>query len=560
MLATWQVHPANPRRAHALADAARVHPFTAQCLLNRGLATAAEVKRFFHPSLSSLGNPNGLPDLDRAVARIQAAVSRGESVLIFGDSDVDGLTASVILHEVLRSLGASVRAVPSNRIEDGYGLPESLVDELCNSSIALLIMVDCGTNQPEAVRRLEAHGIDTIIVDHHLPLEAGARPHALVNPHRSHQAPYQELCSAGLALKLAQALLGDGADERLAEYLDLAALGTLADYSPLIGDNRVIVSEGLPRIVQSARLGLRRLCEDTQTREPSADQIIKRLVPRLNASGRLGDATSVWRVLCREHPDQHEAWAAQAEAAHKSTKQLQRQIIAQAQEQVNRLHFKDQYVLVVSRTGWHQGLMGPLAAQLAQQHGRPAIAIAMDEEQGTGSGRSVPSLNLLEALKGCQEVLVRFGGHAQACGLTVNRRQLETFRMLVNQQAKTLLGDAGLAQPRWVDLELPLKAVELGWVEELERFAPFGQGNPRPTVLIRGVTIEAKSPRSAMLSDKHSRLPATGTLPQAAAGEHYDVIASPMGLTRQLRLALRDVKVSAGPSARGPHAGTRYTP
>ncbi len=542
----WHIHPADPPRAAALAEQAGVHPVTAQLLLNRGVASAEEAKRFFAPSLASLQDPSALPDLDAAVARLKRAIAAREPILLFGDSDVDGLTASVILYEVLQSLGASVQAVQSNRITEGYGFPDTLLQRTRRSATRLVILVDCGTNQPDAVRQLAADGIETVIVDHHVPLAGWAQPAALINPHRDGCRHFRELCSAGLALKIAQALLGR-TDERLAGYLDLAALGTLADCSSLRGENRVIVSLGASQIVRSRRRGLARLCDDTRTREPDPEQIIRRLVPRLNASGRLGDAGAVWRLLCHETPEGIEEWMVQAGAAHATTKQLHRQIIAQAQEQVNRLHFKDEYVMVVSRSGWHQGLMGPLAAQLSQRYGRPAIAIAMDGHQGTGSGRSVPLFNLLEALKACQGLLVRFGGHAQACGLTVDRTQLEPFRALVNQQARAALGPQGLLRSRWADLELPLGDIQPDWVEETERFAPFGQGNPRPTVAIRDVRIEATSARMAVLNDGTRRVAAKGRFPAPAEGERYDVLASPTLVERRLWLLVSAVKGSAGP-------------
>jgi len=542
----WRTHPADQPRAAALAEQAAVHPVTAQLLLNRGVASAEDARRFFTPSLSSLQDPATLPDIDAAIARFRRAIASREPMLLFSDSDVDGLTASVILYEVLRGLGASITAVQSNRIAEGYGVPGTLLPRIRRRAIRLVILVDCGTNQPDVVRQLAADGIETIIVDHHVPLSGAARPAALVNPHRDSHGPFRELCSAGLALKVAQALLGR-MDERLAGYLDLAALGTLADCSPLRGDNRVIVSLGVAQIVRSRRRGLARLCDETRTREPEPEQIIRRLVPRLNASGRLGDAAAVWHLLCQEAQEGIEEWLAQAGAAHAVTKQLHRQIIAQAQEQVNRLHFKDEYVMVLSRSGWPQGLMGPLATQLSRRYGRPAIAIAMSGQQGVGSGRSVPLFNLLEALNACREVLVQFGGHAQACGLTVDRKHLESFRALVNHQAKTALGPQGLIRSRWVDFELPLGGIQADWVEEAQRFAPFGQGNPPPTVAVRGVRIEAASPRTAMLSDGTHRVAARGSFSALAEGERYDVLVSPTLAERRLLLAVSAVRASAGP-------------
>ncbi len=567
-----------------LANELGLHPLTAQLLLNRGITSRTAALRFLAPSLEGLEDPFRLPDMAPAVDRLRRAVMKQEPILIFGDSDVDGLTASVILYEVLREQGAVVRARQSNRIADGFGLPRAFARRIARSATKLLILVDCGTNQAEDVQFLAEHGIETIIVDHHVPLDGWARPYALINPHRAQGlgrphasrvgTPFahpadggvpglgRELCSAGLAFKVAQALL-DGRVGGLAPYLDVASLGTLADCAPLLGENRIILTEGLPRVVRSHRPGLRRLCDATRTTEPDPEHILRRLTPRLNASGRLGDASAAWRLLLGERDQPFEEWMATTAAAHTATKGLHRRMIAEAQEQVNRLHFRDQLVMVVSSEGWHRGLVGPLAAQLAERYGRPAIAIAVEQHQGVGSGRSIPLFNLLEALRACQGLLVRFGGHAQACGLTVDRKNLEPFRTIVNRHAHESLGREGLIRTRVVDLELPLGAVAPQWVQEIERFAPFGQGNPRPTVMIRRLTVTLKSPRTAILSDGKTHVVGKGTfsaclspacdVPGTALGSEgrYDVVASPALVEGELVLMVSEAR-GARPTANSP--------
>jgi single-stranded-DNA-specific exonuclease len=329
------------------------------------------------------------------------------------------------------------------------------------------------------------------------------------------------------------------------------------------------VALGLSRIVDSPRPGLRRLCEATGTAAADPEHVIRRLVPRLNASGRLGEATAVWRLLLREPGVVLEECLDACEAAHTRTKELQRRIIAEAESQVSRVNFKDELVMVVGRQGWHRGLMGPLASQLAQRYGRPAIALAFDRHEGTGSGRSIPVFNLFQALQGCQDLLVRFGGHAQACGLTLAAKDLERFRQLVNEQARKLMGREGLVPTRLVDLELPLAEVAPDWVAETARFAPFGQGNPRPVVALRRVRITMRSPRVAELSDGTTSVAARGRIPAAPSGI-WDVLVIPamaaggMALTvRDVRLARSETMPSAGatePSPRGRTSDTSYTP
>lgn len=551
MQAVWKVAPADPRSAERLAEALSIHPLTAQVLLNRGLADAAAAGRFLQPTLEALEDPLAISDLPLAVNRLRRAAASNDPVVIFGDSDVDGLTASVILSEVLQQLGARVSAHQSNRLRDGYGVPRTFLRQLKRLKGRVLILVDCGTNQAEDVRRVTAEGIAVIIVDHHVPLSEAAKPFALVNPYCGRSAAGRGLCSAGLALKIAQALLRQPAHEALHPYLDLAALGTLADCAPLLGDNRVMVVEGLPRLLQTHRPGLRRVCESTSISQAEPEQILKRLTPRLNASGRLGEASTVWRLLRGVAPAAIDELLKANAADHGTTKRLQRRIVAEAHEQANRLHCRDQRVIVVSGRGWHQGLMGPLASQLAERYGRPAIAVAVNGQRGIGSGRSVPHVNLLDVLQACRSLLMRFGGHAQACGLTMHQRHLEPFRALINEQARRLHGAAGWIKRRLIDLELPLEAMAPGWVGELQRCAPFGAGNPRPTVVVRNLTIELASPRIARLSDGQRSIRGKGVFGGVLPDGRYDVLATPALEGDGVVMQVADVKVSTGLALHG---------
>lgn len=548
----WHVHQADPPAACRLAAELGVDPVTAQLLINRGFRHPPQASRFLSPTLHTLEDPSRVSGISRAAARLGEAIARRERIMIFGDSDVDGLTAGVILYDVLRELGAEVEAKQSNRLADGYGLPGALAREIPSSGAALLVLVDCGTNQADDLRLLQEAGVEVIVIDHHLPASgAAAEPSVLVNPHLTGGGG-KELCSAGLAFKVAQALLGDaGRSHRVARLLDLAALGTLADCAPLIGDSRVMVAEGLPRITQSHRIGLARLCEDTQTSTPSAEQVLKRLTPRLNASGRLGDPAAVWHLLLSAEPDRIEEWLLQAGRAHATTKQLYRRMIAEAQEHVSRLHFRDEQVLVLSSRSWHPGLMGPLASQLVQRYGRPAIAVAVGAGQGIGSGRSVPRINLLALLQACGDLLVRFGGHAQACGLTIEPRHLASFREGINRQARGALEASGWVKTRTVDLELPLGEVTSRWVGEAGRFAPFGQGNPRPTVMVRGVRIARRSASTAVLSDGSAERTLRGRFDGIEPEERQDVVVRPSLMNGELTLRLDDARGGAEPSSPG---------
>lgn len=541
------MHTSDRQAAEGLAHAACVHPITAQLLLNRGITTAAQAKRFLQPSLLSLGDPLGLVDMQRAVDRLRKAIASHDPILIFGDSDVDGITASLILYEVLRELGGKVFVKHSNRLLDGYGLSASLTQSLKDSDIRLLVLVDCGTNQAGAIEDLALWGIETIVIDHHVPLEGLRRQFLCVNPHLD-RGMGRELCSAGLAFKVAQALLDTKGHHKLTRWLDVATLGLLADYSPLQAESRIIVSEGLKRVVGSHRPGLRQLCELTRTLKARCDSIIRQLVPLLNANGRLGNAEASWHLLREDLDSSMDHWMGRTQRAHQTVKQLYRQTMPEAESQVSRMHFRDHYVIVIARYGWHPGLMGILASRLAQRYGRPTLAIAFGKEnEGVGSGRSALSFNLLEALVSCQQLLIRFGGHAQACGLTVHAKHLESLREAINHHAKGRLGSSGLIPQNTFDVELSLDALESSWVGELEGLAPFGPGNPRPSVVIRCLSIESSSPRKAWLTDGQTRVQARGPFKEIERGVRYDVVGNPTIEEEGIVLAISDVKVSAAP-------------
>ena len=551
----WDVLPSDPERAAMLAKACGVDPLIGQLLLNRGVSHPTEARHFLAPDFQALDDPLKLPEMAKAVARIRKAIKTTQPILVFGDADVDGVTASALVYELLTTLarpgkskrragGAKVIVRLSNRLEDGYGFPRALIRPLIRLGIRLLILVDCGTNQPEEIEALARHGIETIVLDHHVPTPQAARPFALVNPAQGSGAGH-ELCSVGLALKLAQAMCPDD-EAGVMRYLDLTVLGTLADHAPLIGDNRILVASGLARILQTPRPGLKQLCEAVAMTKPTPQQILQRLVPRLNAAGRLGNPRPVWRLLVEPSAQIADRLVDVLGEAHAKTKALHRRIQAEAHEQVNRIHFKDQYVVVVGQRGWHPGLMGPLASQLLERYARPAIAIAWDERIGVGSGRSTSVFNLFEALRACEGVLLRYGGHPQACGLTLKLANLETFREQINRHAHAALGRHRLVPRLTIDLELTLREVTTSFVSALEHFKPFGPGNPRPLILLRRLALERNPAGATWVTDgRTTRLRTRGGLAGLLSAERYDVVTSPALVEGRVVLSICDARISS---------------
>ena len=549
----WNVLPPHRLRAQHLARVCGMDPVIGQLLMNRGIEDAAHAERFFSPRLESLGDPCQLPAMASAVARLRHAVKSREPVMVFGDSDVDGISASAIVSDLLASFDADVTVRISNRLEDGYGFPAALHRDVVRSGAKVVILVDCGTNQPDEVRALAQQGIDTIILDHHVPAARVAQPLALVNPYLG-DGYGREFCSAGLALKLVQAMWPDSWD-RVASALDLAVMGTLADYATLVGENRVIVSLGLERLVHTQRPGLRRLCEAVRLTTPTPEQFLQKLSPRLNAAGRLGDALPVWRLLVTSSDAEAQALVDVLGGAHQETKRLHRRMLSEAYEQANRLHLKDHYVMVIARPGWHPGLMGPIAAQLVDRYARPAIAIAMDGDVGVGSGRSLGVFNLFEALRACEGTLLRYGGHPRACGLTLEPGNLERFREQINRHAHVTWDRGRLGRELTIDAELSLEDLTPAVIEGAQRFAPYGPGNQRPMILLRNVTLSVDDNDQAWLTDGRTRVKVWGRRLDLQSTESYDVVVSLRRVSDTAAVSLCEASLSDAPQVSGRATG-----
>ncbi|MBI3324629.1 MAG: DHH family phosphoesterase [Candidatus Omnitrophica bacterium] len=543
----WRVVGPDPGRAAALAAACDIGPLLAQLLLNRGIDTPVEARRFLFPTLDKLTDPLALAGMAQAVERLQRAQAAQEPILIFGDSDVDGVTASAVLYELVTALGVRAVVRLSNRLQDGYGFPQPLLKRVLRNEVRVVILADCGTNQPEEIRAMAQQGIDVVILDHHLPAAAQAQPAVLVNP-RCALGPGQELSSAGLAFMLAKAL--EPLSGRSAQAsLDLAALGTLADCAPLIGDNRILVCEGLLSIFHSLRPGLQQLIADVELTKPTPEQLLRRLIPRLNASGRLGEPAPAWQLLIERSSSAVAQLALTVGQAHATTKRLHRQITAQAHGQADSVHLRDELVMVLGGTGWHPGVMGPVAAQLAERYERPAIAVALDGDVGVGSGRSVVGFNLFEALRACDGFLLRYGGHAQACGLTIEAGELGRFRQAINEHARGQSQRDSAA--RLADLAMSVGELSSELAAGIDRLRPFGHGNPPPRLLIRQAVLERDAEES-WLADASGRIRIRGRVNGLLPGERCDVLIRLSLIDGEAVASIGDVRLALEQEAVGP--------
>ncbi len=500
----WIFPESNVENARPLASRLDLAPFVAELLWCRGFRSEADATLFLDPKLKSLGDPFSLPNMAAAVDRIIAALERSERIVLFGDYDVDGVTSLALLARVLRACGGLVECFLPSRMDEGYGLSADGVAR-CVSEFApqLLIAVDCGTSSVREIAGLREDGVDVIVLDHHEC--AGALPDcvALVNPKLGAEHPF--FCSVGIVFKVAHALLKRrpvaGLDLR--EYLDLVALGTVADLVPITGENRILVKRGLVQLEQSKWVGVRALIEVAALRPPfSPANIGFGLGPRLNAAGRLGTAQDALELLLTEDAARARTIAQELEIRNRERRAVEESVLQQAEAQLAEwFDATRDAAIVVGALGWHPGVVGIVASRLMRRHHRPALVIGFDEQGvGRGSGRSIDGLSLVHALNECGAMLEKFGGHEMAAGLTLQHARFPEFREAFRACAGGLLSAEQL-QPRLrLDVQIALREINLELLLQHEALQPFGMGNPQPLFVSRGVTL-AGEPR--VMKEKH---------------------------------------------------------
>jgi len=487
----WLIKEANPEQQLTLSNTLEVHPIIAQLLINRGLTTIDQARAFLHAGLAQLHDPYLFKDMKIAVERIQLAQKQGERILLFGDYDVDGITSLTLLSNVLKEYGIDVLHHIPHRVRDGYGLNQDIAGFAKKEGVSLLITVDCGITAVHEVDELNKVGIEVMIVDHHEPLhDFLPKAVAIINPKQRDCAyPFKNLASVGLVAKFVQALLGKLSED----YLDLVAIGTIADIVPLVDENRIFVKAGLPIISKTKNKGLLALMDvakikDKKIRPHSIGFI---LGPRINAAGRMDSAHKSLDLFLAEDMDEAYHLARILEKHNQRRQKLQRDVIQEALEIVDReVNFKDHKVIVLSKDGWHKGVLGIVASRISDRYYRPAIVISLDQGMGTASARSIDGFHLHEALANCADYLENFGGHAGAAGLTIKEENIDPFRMMINQVADKELTAQHLVPTLTVDCDIPLTSVTLDLANRIDSLEPFGEGNPAPLFTTRGLKVK----------------------------------------------------------------------
>lgn len=487
----------------ALAGALALRPLTARILLARGVSDPALAARFLDPRLANLRPPDGIADLDRALARLSDALTRGERIGVFGDYDVDGVTTAAILTLTLRALGGNVLPRVASR-SSGYGLSPAVAQALADDGCRVIVTGDCGTSDHEALALCRARGVDAIVIDHHQVPAGASAAYALINPHRPDDSfAFKGLASCGVAFYLAAALrsrlraAGVAAAEAFDPrgLLDLVALGTIADMVPLTDENRVLVSAGLRELAAWRRPGLRKLAEVAELlgkdAAPDATDVSFRLTPRLNAAGRLGEAARALDLLLS--PDDVDAArrAIELDDVNHERQRIQEFVMAEALKAAEIEREAGQPAIVVGGEGWHQGVVGIVAAKLVDRFAAPAVVVGFQDGKGRGSCRTVGGFNLHQALQACTQHLSAHGGHAAAAGMSVAIGNFAAFRVAFLAEAERHFRGV-VAQPAIeVDAVATLDELGLPAAEELRRLGPFGAGNAEPLLAIPGVEVRS---------------------------------------------------------------------
>ena len=518
----WVLRNADPQQVQTLAPDMSLPVWLARLLAARGIVSADDAKRFLSPSLDDLHSPYLMTGLRAAVERLRAANERDETVLIYGDYDVDGTTAIVILKAALELCGGKVEYHVPHRIREGYGMRDEVIEQAAERGIRLIISVDTGIRAFAAADTAARCGVDLIVTDHHLPQSDGVpKALAVVNPNQHGcEYPCKSLCGAGVAFKIAQALLVDSGRERLLpSFLKMVAIATIADAVPLIGENRVFAKLGLEGLRKPVNAGLRALlanCQLDGSRPLSASDIAFRVAPRLNAAGRMDIAERVIQLFTEKDAAKAAEMAMQLDQLNGNRQQEEQRILQQIQENIEASpEFKDAYCLVVDGEGWHRGVIGICATRIVERYHRPTIVFSCQNGEAHGSGRSIGAFHLLQALESCPELFTRFGGHSHAVGCALPVSNVNELRVRLDAYARLRLTPEDFVPVLEYDAEISLDEIDRDFWLALQRLEPFGSGNPWPTFVARNVKLVQPA---RILKEKHIKLRAVPGDPNSNGG------------------------------------------
>jgi single-stranded-DNA-specific exonuclease len=502
----WIITKHDHVAVEALAATLNVKPLIAALLIARGFDTEEKAHRFLNPSVEHLHDPLLLKGMREAADRIHRAIENREKILIWGDYDVDGTTGTVLLRRALKLLGAETGFHVPNRFTEGYGLNIPALEQAKNDGFSLAITVDCGIRSFEPLAWAKENGLDVIVTDHHLSDEINGNPQAfaIVNPNQTNcQYPDKHLAGVGVAFKLAHVLLREkGLERYVPAFLKIAAIGTIADIMKLTGENRAIVALGLKDLPKTINPGLQALMEVSECRdEMTSYHIGFRIAPRINAAGRMDIARHVIELFEAEDDAEARQLAHLLDSRNRERQQVQQQITELAlfeTENIDRQNF-----VVVAGEGWHRGVIGLAASKIAERLYRPTVVLSIENGYAHGSGRSVGNFHLLNALESCADLFEQFGGHAAAAGMKIKSDRIDDLRKRLDEHTADHLSEEERVPELRIDAHVSTQTLNLGLVDDLKAFEPFGAGNPKPVFVTRGLYVRDEP---FVMKDKHLKL------------------------------------------------------
>lgn len=495
----WLVKRTNPEYVGYISRIASVSPAFAQVLINRGIKTSDQLYAFLNPAIDRLSDPSELPHIKIAIDRIRKAKRNGERVLVHGDYDADGVTATAIMVEGLRKIGLDVHYFIPNRIAHGYGFGSTGIEKAKEVDAKLIITVDCGITSFDAVSTANSFGIDVIITDHHEPLQHSNTPAlqfqlpealAIINPKLlTHNSELSTFSGAGVAFKLVTALFENNIDD-VYELFDLAAIGTAADVVPVIGDNRIILKEGIKLIQSGERVGIRALKDASGIRSNffKTSFLYYILIPRINAAGRMADANDVVRLLTTKSEAEAEELSKWLNELNSKRQEIEGSVYDDAIGMLN-LMGSSHGAIVLASEGWHHGVVGIVASRIAEKYYRPTFILSIENGVAKGSARSIPPFDIHNGLTLCKDILKRFGGHKQAAGLSLSSQDIEKFRTVISEIVMSTLSDHDFVPVLNIDAAVNMSDISIELIDEIARLEPFGYGNDEPLFGARGLEV-----------------------------------------------------------------------
>jgi len=491
----WRLASNNIDLKQHLANKLEVSNLIAQILINRGFSDEKSAYDFLHGSITSLHDPFLMKDMIVAIERIKSAIKKQELITIYGDYDVDGITSTALMYRVLKELGAETNFYIPDRQTEGYGLNCAALEKLQDSGTRLLLTVDCGISAIDEVQHI-GNIMDIIITDHHQPPEFLPPACAILNP-KQIDCPYPDknLAGVGVAFKLCQALwydLNGAANTKVLDYLDLAALGSIADIVPLTGENRIIVKLGLLQMANTKNIGLKALLSVCGIQDSNVDagKVGFVIAPRLNAAGRTGEVAKSVELLISDDESRAQEIAWQLNEENSNRQVVESEILAEAEAMMSSVNLNTNKVLVLSGENWHSGVIGIVASRLVDKYYRPVVVISEKEGVGKGSCRSIPGFDIYNALNECSDILIKYGGHRLAAGLSIEQKNISLLRERLNAIAETSLQDEDYIPKLNIDATVSLEEINNSFIEQLACLAPHGMGNPKPIFSCETLTLQ----------------------------------------------------------------------